>query len=317
MLPLPHFEYFAPTDAVEASRLLALPDSRLVAGGTDLLVSMKHRLFEPKLLVSTRRIAELRGVVAADGWLSIGAGCTLREISRHAVVQQRLPALAAACRTVATPTLQAMATLGGNLMLDTRCMYYNQPAGWRASLGYCLKREGTTCHVAPKGRGCYAAQAADTVPALWLLGAEAEFVSVSGARRVAVSQMYRDDGMDWLHVRADEVLTRIYLPLEDRLVAHRKLRTRQAIDYAQVLVAVSAPGQPGGLWSAVISSVAPRPIRVESDTAEGLAELAFRGSQPLGTHLASAPWRKKMVRVEVARALEALDVLSRARGVGA
>jgi 4-hydroxybenzoyl-CoA reductase subunit beta len=306
MLPLAHFEYLAPTDAVEASRLLAGPDARLVAGGTDLLVSMKHRLFEPRLLVSARRIAEMQGIVPVAGWLSIGASCTLRDVSRHGVVQQRLPALAAACRTVATPTIQAMATLGGNLMLDTRCMYYNQPAGWRASLGYCLKREGSVCHVAPKGRGCYATQAADTVPALWLLGAEAEFVSVSGTRRIRVSDLYREDGMNWLTVRPDEVLTRIYVPLEDRAVAHRKLRTRQAIDYAQVLVAVSAPAQRGEPWSAVVSSVAPRPIFVESETAAGLAELSFRGSQPLSTHLASAPWRKKMVRVEVARAVDAL-----------
>jgi len=314
MLPLPHFEYVVPTGAVEASRLLSSPDARLVAGGTDFLVSMKHRLFEPKLLVSARRIPEMQGIFPVDGWLSIGAGSTLRTVSRHPIVEQRLPSLAHACRTVATPTIQAMATLGGNLMLDTRCMYYNQPAGWRASLGYCLKREGSVCHVAPKGRGCYATQAADTVPVLWLLGAEAEFVSVSGTRRVPVSDMYRNDGMAWLNARPDEVLTRINVPLVDRPVVHRKLRTRQAIDYAQVLVAVAAPVEAGQLWSAVVSSVAPRPILVESETADGLSELAFRDSQPLGTHLAAAPWRKKMVRVEVARALETL-LQNRGEGV--
>ncbi|MSP54293.1 MAG: 4-hydroxybenzoyl-CoA reductase subunit beta [Myxococcales bacterium] len=304
MLPLPTFEYAAPTTVLEASRLLGTPGSRLVAGGTDLLVSMKHRLFEPRLLVSTRRLG-LRGVSVADGVLSVGAGTTLREVARHPTVLEHLPSLAAACRTVATPTIQGMATLGGNLMLDTRCLYYNQPAGWRASLGYCLKREGTVCHVAPKGRGCYAAHSADTVPALWLLGAEAEFVSVRGVRRIPVSSMYHDDGMAWLRLEPDDVLTAVHVPLAGRAVGHRKLRTRQAIDYALVLVAVRAPVD-GGLWSAVVSSVSPSPIFVEAATPADLAEAAFRACQPLSTHLPAATWRKKMVRVEVARAAAAL-----------
>ncbi len=306
MLPLPSFHYSAPRDVVEASKLLAEPGSQLVAGGTDLLVSMKHRLFEPKHLVSIRALG-LRGVEVAEGSLWIGAGVTLRELGSNAVVNRQLPALADACRTVATPTIQAMATIGGNLMLDTRCLYYNQPAGWRASLGYCLKREGTVCHVAPKGRGCYATHSADTVPALWLLGAEAEFVSSRGVRQVPVSQMYHDDGMAWLKLEKDEILTRVRIPLEPRRVCHRKLRTRQAIDYAQVLVAVAAPANPGGLWRAVISSVSSAPLLFEADTPDDLVAAAFKGSQPLSTHLPPAPWRKKMVRVEVSRALASLQ----------
>ncbi len=301
MLPLPSFQYEAPTDVVEASRLLSEPGSQLIAGGTDLLVSMKHRLFEPRLLVSARRLG-LRGISEHAGWLEIGAATTLHDVARHPTVLARLPALAAACRTVATPTIQTMATLGGNLMLDTRCMYYNQPAGWRATLGYCLKREGTVCHVAPKGRGCYATHSADTVPALWLMGAEAEFSSARGVRRVAVSSMYREDGIAWLRLERDEVLTRVFVPLDTRRVVHRKLRTRQAIDYAQVLVAVAGPVSPGGTWTAVISSVSSSPILVEAASAAELSEAAFRACQPLSTHLAPATWRKKMVRVEVARA---------------
>lgn len=307
MLPLPSFEYVAPTDVSEACRLLAESDTRLVAGGTDLLVSMKHRLFEPRRLVSTRRLELLRGVDVSDGSVSIGASTTLRALADHPVVAAGLPALAAACRTVATSTIQRMGTIGGNLMLDTRCMYYNQPAGWRASLGYCLKREGTVCHVAPKGRGCYAVHAADTVPALWLLGAEAEFVTATGVRRVRVSDMYRDDGMRWLELPPEAILTRVHVPLDASRVTHRKLRTRQAIDYAQVLVAVAAPHAPGSPWRAVVSSVSSRPVAVEADSAEGVADAALKAAQPLSTHLAPATWRKKMVRVEVLRAARTLE----------
>ncbi len=304
MLPLPRFEYSAPNDVRDASRFLAEPGSQLIAGGTDLLVSMKQRLFEPRHLVSIRRLG-LRGVTVQGGVVRIGAATTLAQVATNLTVREQFPALSDACLTVATPTIQSMATLGGNLMLDTRCLYYNQPAGWRASLGYCLKREGTVCHVAPKGRGCYATQSADTVPALWLYGAEVEFQSTRGVVLRKVSDMYRDDGMAWHGVGRDEVLVAVRLPLAEARVGHRKLRTRQAIDYAQVLVAVRAPVADGP-WAAVISAVASSPLFVEAEDPTALAEAAFRASQPLSTHLPAATWRKRMVRVEVARAAAAL-----------
>lgn len=300
MLPFPQFAYEAPDSVDAAVRLLAEPDAMVVAGGTDLLPSVKHRLFRPSLLVATRRIAGLRDVEAlSDGGLAIGAGVTLHRVAADPRVRERWPALAEACATIATPTIQHMGTLGGNVMLDTRCTYYNQPAGWRKALGYCLKREGTVCHVAPKGKGCYAAHSADTIPALWLYGAAVELASATGARRVAIADLYEDEGRAWARVAKGELLTRVILPPPSAPVVHRKLRTRQAIDYAQLLVAVSR-GDAG--WRAVISAIGPRPIAVEAPTAEALAEAAFKEAQPLTTHLTAPPWRKQMVRVEVRRA---------------
>jgi 4-hydroxybenzoyl-CoA reductase subunit beta len=306
MLPLPRFSYEAPDELDDAVALLAAPDAMPMSGGTDLLPSMKHRLFTPDLVVSTRRLAALRQVTpTADGGLSIGAGLSLREVGRLAPVVAAYPALAAACRTVATPTLQAMATLGGNVMLDTRCMYYNQPAGWRASVGYCLKREGTVCHVAPKGKGCYAAHSADTIPALWLYGAEVELASTAGTRRVAIADLYADDGIAWLRARRGELVTRVILPPATTRVTHQKLRTRAAIDYAWLLLAVGSAGR-GAPLRAVISAIGPKPIVVEGADPTALAEAAFKACQPLTTHLLAPPYRKRMVRVEVRRTAESL-----------
>ncbi len=295
MLPLDPFALEAPDTWAAAQVLLATPGAKLVAGGTDLLPSMKHRLFRPRLLVSTRRLPGLRDVrETSDGGLELGAGLTLREVSRLPIVRSRYPALAAACATVGTPTIQAMATLGGNVMLDTRCVYYNQPEGWRAAIGGCLKCDGTVCHVAPKGKGCYAAHSADTVPVLWLYGARLRFVE----REIPVAEMYQDDGIAWHRAGAD-VLTHVSLPARSGVVVHRKMRTRAAIDYGYLLVA-AARGDAG--YRAVISAVGPMPIEVVGATPEALAEAAFSAVQPLGTHLQPAPWRKKMVRVEVGRA---------------
>lgn len=303
MLPLPTFDYAAPGTIEEALKLLAEPGALALAGGTDLLPSMKHRLFKPALLVSLRRLAPLRERTVEHGGLWIGAGTTLAEIGGDSEVRARWPALAEACGTVATPTIQAMATLGGNVMLDTRCVYYNQPEGWRASIGGCLKRDGSVCHVAPRGRGCYAAHSADTVPVLWLYGAQVEIVGPQERRLVPLSALYRADGMNWHGLRRGELLTRVFLPADPAPVAFRKGRTRAAIDYAWLLAAVRR--DPTG-FTAVVSAVGPAPMEVRGDTVEGLAESAFDQVQPLSTHNQPAPWRKKMVRVEVRRAAEAV-----------
>lgn len=306
MLPFAPFSFDTPDTWVRAHALLTEPGASLVAGGTDLLPSMKHRIFRPGLLVSVRRLPGLRAVEETpDGGLTLGAGLTLREVSRLAAVRDRYRALAAACATVATPTIQSMATLGGNIMLDTRCVYYNQPEGWRAGIGGCLKCEGSVCHVAPQGKGCYAAHSADTVPALWLYGARVVLSSAAGERTLLVSELYRDDGIAWHAARPDEVLTRVVLPAPTEAVAHRKSRTRAAIDYGYLLVGAS--GSSGG-YRAVVSAVGPRPIEVSGATPDLLADAAFAAVQPLGTHLQPATWRKKLVRVEVRRAAESLGL---------
>lgn len=228
---------------------------------------------------------------------------TLRDVSRHPAVKESYPALVDACRTVATPTIQAMATIGGNILLDTRCLYYNQPAGWRAALGYCLKREGQVCHVAPKGKGCYAAHSSDTVPALWLMGATLEVVSHERTRLVPLRSFYENDGIRWHGLQAGEILSRIILPPAEGPLAHRKLRTRAAIDYGLLLVAAKKEKEG---YRAVVSAVGPCPLEFVGETPEELAERAFQGSFPMMTHAPSPAWRKKMVRVEVRRAAEAL-----------
>lgn len=304
MLPFPKFSLEAPDRVDDAVALLAQPGAMPVAGGTDLLPSVKHRLFTPATLVSLRRLQDLRRVEGLPGGgLALGAGLTLREVQRHPLVRARYPALAEAASTVATPILQNMGTLGGNVMLDTRCLYYNQPEGWRTALGYCLKKDGAICHVAPKGKGCYATHSADTVPILWLYGAEVELASPAGTRRVALRDFYDEDGRTWVKVKRGELLTRVLLPATAPLVGHRKCRTRAAIDYAWLLVGVS---RTDAGYRAVLSAIGPQPIEVEGPTPEDLAEAAYKATQPLTTHALPPPYRKRMVRVEVRRLAQGL-----------
>jgi 4-hydroxybenzoyl-CoA reductase subunit beta len=305
MLPLPPFALESPDQLDDLLALAATPGSRLLAGGTDLVPSLKHRLFEPRTLVALAGVGELHGVVESEGWLGIGAGETLRSVRRHPVVREQLPALAQACGTVATSTIQAMATLGGNLMLDTRCAFYNQPQGWRDSIGGCLKAAGSVCHVARTGTGCYAAHSADTVPVLWLMGAEVELVSTRSRRRVPVQDLYDGlDGRRWLRTEPGEVVLRVWVPLRSGAIAYRKVRRRGAIDYGALLVGVRREGL-GAV--AVIGAVGPAPMEVRVPAAAELPDRAWEAVKPLNTHVVATSWRRHMVRVSVRRALESLS----------
>jgi len=317
MLPLPSFSLHQPESIADCVALLAEhPDSKIIAGGTDLLPSMKYGIFSPPTLVSTQRIASLKAIEECDDGIFLGAGMTHLEIQSHPLVQQHHPALATACSEIATPTLQAMGTLGGNIMLDTRCIWYNQSEFWRGALGGCLKCEGEICHVAPKGTGCYAAHSADSVPVLILLNAEVEFVSSTGTRRVPLDELYTDDGLEGPKAQHQELLTRIWIPHTTSKIAYRKLRPRGAIDYPLLLTAVrvdfDAQSQPIG-GDIVLSALGPKPLRIEgvspliqSGDIHGAAELAWKQAMPLSTHHWASTWRKKLVRVEARKALAEL-----------
>jgi 4-hydroxybenzoyl-CoA reductase subunit beta len=317
MAPLPPFSLHRPDTVKECLALMAAhPKAKLIAGGTDLLPSMKQGLFRPAHLISTHRIAALKVVDVQGTSTSIGSGVSLLDAQSNGLITASYPALAAACAQVATPTIQAMGTLGGNIMLDTRCLWYNQSEFWRGALGGCLKCEGQICHVAPKGTGCYAAHSADTVPVLILLGAEVEFQGAQGTRRVAVADLYDKDGLVGTRVNGLELLVRVILPAPTGQLAFRKLRVRAAIDYPLLLTAVrvdrDTQGQPTG-GAVVLSALGPQPLQVDgvseaiaAGDIAGAAELAFKQALPLSTHGTASTWRKKMVRVEVRRALSSL-----------
>ncbi|MCE9627992.1 MAG: FAD binding domain-containing protein, partial [Candidatus Eisenbacteria bacterium] len=166
MLTLPRFEWLAPTTLAEVLALLAESPGKclLIAGGTDAVPNLKHRLHEPERVISLARVAELRGVREDADGLQLGALTTLSALTREPLVRAHYPAIATAASLVASPQIRNMGTLGGNLCLDTRCTYYNQTFFWREALGFCLKKDGVRCHVVPQGRRCVAAHSSDVAP---------------------------------------------------------------------------------------------------------------------------------------------------------
>ncbi|HEY5634522.1 MAG TPA: FAD binding domain-containing protein [Burkholderiaceae bacterium] len=312
MMRLPWFDYRAVATAEEASRVLAGegPQAMLVSGGTDLLPNMKRRHQTPRVLVSVRNVAAMREL-ADDGPVSLGGALTLSELVASATVRERYRGLWQAAAQVATPHLRNMGTIGGNLCLDTRCTYYNQNEEWRKAIDYCLKRDGSTCWVATASKRCVAASSTDTAPALIAIGARVRLVSAAGERDIPVADLYRNDGIDYLSRRSDEVLTEVLLPdQEGWRSCYWKLRRRGSFDFPILGVAAAVKlGADGTVQDArvALGAVASRPFLVPDATtalvgkkldddaiAEAAAAVASR-AKPLDNTDGDLYWRKEVV----------------------
>jgi 4-hydroxybenzoyl-CoA reductase subunit beta len=330
MLRLPTYTYHRPRRLDEALALLgdgtdgALP----IAGGTDLVPNMKHGLFTPARLVALRQLPELKGIRVEGGELVIGAAETLTAVAGHAEVRTRAPSLARAAGLVAGPQLRNMGTIGGNLCLDTRCTYYNQTFFWRDALGYCLKKDGDTCHVTKVGKKCVAAHSADSPPVLMTLDASVDLASAAGERTIPVADYFIADGI-WNNVRrADEVLVRVRIPAAAPTLrtAYQKLRQRNAIDFPLLSVAVAADVRDDVVAELriVVSALGSRPRvltglekvahgeRLSAEVIDAVAQRAWQQCHPLTNIIVDPDWRRAMVPVFVRRALADLAPVSAA-----
>jgi 4-hydroxybenzoyl-CoA reductase subunit beta len=238
--PMPAFRFAHPTTVKAAiAARLANKGSRFIAGGTDLLVNMRRGISSPELLVDLSGINELAGIEINAHGATIGAGVTIASLARDAAIATRYRTLAQAAEAIAGPGHRAMGTVGGNLCLDTRCIYYNQSEWWRNANAYCLKNRGDTCHVAPQGQRCHAAFSGDLAPALLVLGAEIDIAGTQGLRRIPLSELYIEDGKAHLALADSELIVAVHLPPDPPPSAYAKVRTRAAVDFPLAGVAVA------------------------------------------------------------------------------
>jgi 4-hydroxybenzoyl-CoA reductase subunit beta len=266
MMRLPWFDYRAPRSIAEAAKILAGegPQAMLIAGGTDLLPNMKRRHQTPKVLVSLKGIEALKAISNGSG-LNLGAGLTLTEVTKNESVREKFTALYQAAAQVATAHLRNMGTLGGNLCLDTRCTYYNQNYEWRKAIDFCLKKDGETCWVATASKRCVAVSSTDTAPALIALNATVRLAGVSGEREIPVENLYRNDGIDYLSRKPDEILTSISIPAGWKST-YWKLRRRGSFDFPILGVAAALRFSSGNVIEdarVALGGVASRPFLVE------------------------------------------------------
>jgi 4-hydroxybenzoyl-CoA reductase subunit beta len=320
MMRLPYFRYLAPRTVDEAADLLAASagDAMLVAGGTDVLPNMKRRQQVPGTLVGLRQVAELKQITNGDG-LRIGAGMTLTEVVSHLKIPGPYAALRQAAVQVATPHLRNMGTLGGNLCLDTRCNYYDQNYEWRKAIDFCMKKDGKTCWVATSSPKCLAVSSTDTAPALLALEASITLVSAEKTRKIALADLYRNDGIHYLTRQPTEILTAIDVPrLEGWRSTYWKLRRRGSFDFPVLSVAAALKLAPDGSVEdarIVLGAVASRPLetpaaaaslvggRLTDEAIARASELAAVPARPMDNTDFTLAWRKRVTRDFVTYAL--------------
>jgi 4-hydroxybenzoyl-CoA reductase subunit beta len=293
---------------------------QILAGGTDFIPSMRQKLFEPQYVLDLSGITAMRGISPRpDGGVEIGALTTLRAIERSSFLQQHYPVLTEAAATVASPVLRNMGTIGGNICLDTRCLWYNQSLTWRKGCGFCIKKDGDLCHVAPGGTKCWAVFSGDTPPALLCLSAEIEIANATGIRRVSLRDFYTGLGDNYRKLQPNELVTRIFLPASaaDYQGVYRKLRVRGSIDYPLAGVAVVMKRSNGHVADARIgiTAVNPAPLlvrgasemlagkAVDEALAEAVGDLAAKTAKPLTTSALTPEYRREMIRVFTTRAV--------------
>ncbi|MGH7702197.1 MAG: FAD binding domain-containing protein [Gemmatimonadales bacterium] len=322
MLRLPIFTARFPTTTAEAIRLWAdhPSDSAFVAGGTDLYPNMKRRQQTPGQVIDVRGIPELgRLGRGPEGQLVIGAGVSLTRLIRDPLVREHWPVLARAAASISTPILQNMGTVGGNLLLDTRCNYYDQGYEWRQAIDFCMKKDGKICWVAPSSPRCWAVQSSDLAPVMVALGARVCLEGPGGVRIIPAEALYRNDGIDYLTKRPDELLTTIEVPsLDGARADYQKLRRRGSFDFPVLGVAAWARFDAWGTVDearVVLGGVGSHPIQapevavalrgqpLSDEVIDAAARAAARPAKPLDNTDFTIGWRKDMVPVFVRRAL--------------
>jgi 4-hydroxybenzoyl-CoA reductase subunit beta len=319
---LPAFALRYPETAADAARLLAAEaDANVFAGGTAFMVNLRLGLATPRLLVSLERLPEFRDIKDEGESVRFGAGVTLARLATDAAVAARFPALAQAAQSVAGPAHRSVATLGGNLCLDTRCVFYNQSETWRASNGYCLKYRGETCHVAPQGKHCHAAYSGDIAPVLLVLGAEAFIAGLADPRWVPLATLYRDDGARHLALAPGEFLlgVRLRVPSPTMRAAYRKVRVRGAIDFPLAGVAVGLDSSAGRVRElrVALTGTNPCPLLIagteefhgaspDAALCERLAKLVQRQASPQRTTAISANYRRQVAAALARRLVKEL-----------
>ena len=320
---LPEWELLTPSSVGEVRAMRAHhPGSRFLGGGTDLVVNLRRGIGDPPAaLIDINRVADMKGIDVDGERIRIGAGVTIRELADDPRIRAGFPGLAAAAGSIAGPTHRNMGTVGGNLCLDTRCIYYNQSEWWRAANRYCLKYGGDICHVAPKSRVCYATFSGDLAPALAVLdAAEVEVAGAAGSRTLPLASLHTGDGERYLALEPDELVVAVRARRPDALrTGYDKVRVRQSIDYplAGVAAAVAREGDRLTDLRLAFTGTNPRPLRLEGTeelcggalddaTIERLSGLVRRQVMAMRTTFTSGHYRRHAAGVLARRLVRRL-----------
>lgn len=319
---LPMFEYVEPRTIKEASRLLASDKgSLLLAGGTDLLVNMKHGVIQPKQVINLKAIPKLDHITAGKDGLRIGALSTLHDIASSPVIKERYPALSQATREVGAYAHQSMGTMGGNLCQGNRCRFYNQSSFWRGVRPLCFKTGGKVCYVVPKSKDCHSAYCGDLAPVLIALDAQIKILGPEGERSLPLKKLYTHNGKKPLSLKKGEILKEILLPPTSGKTLYLKWRLRDSLEFPIISLALHME-KDGKEWikkaRIVFGGVGTGPIEaieaekmlkagpLDEQMIEKVSDRAVKEISPMRTSIYSPAYKRKMAGILLRQGLEQL-----------
>jgi 4-hydroxybenzoyl-CoA reductase subunit beta len=283
-------------------------DFRFLAGGTDVMVNRFHGNETSSCLVDLSRITELKQVKTEDGYLSIGAGVRLDDLHHHEMIKEEFPALIEAAHAVGSPMIRKSATIGGNILCENRCIFYNQSEWWRDAVGFCLKCEGNICIATGSKKHCYSEFVSDTAPVLISMGALIEITDNEGQFKLRLEDIYTGEGVHPRNLSRQSIVCSVQLPLHRGFrVVFNKLRQRESMDFTSLTTAVSID-ETGNL-RIVLGGVDPKPVVVDGNRKsdrEELIRLALKGARAIDNEMLSRNYRREMIRVFLYRSFQSL-----------
>lgn len=320
-MKLPKFDYLEPATLEEVLSILGdlQGEARVLAGGTDLLPLMKYGLAVPSTIISLKNVTELKGIVLRDQEVFIGATTALTDLLASPIIQKHYLALHQAVEAVAAPPLRNVATIGGNLGQNTRCLYYNQSKAWRLERPPCFKAGGDLCHCLPKGKKCFSVYCGDLAPALMALGGRLSIRSKSQSSILPLQAIFSGNGLTPFNLAKDSLITGVIIPLPGKNSgsSYKKMRLRAAVDYPLLSAAASLTLQEGRRIEKVtliLGAVGPKPILVETDQLfkgpnsdlidrETLGEILAKKVQLVDNLSLPGSYRRKMLPVVAEKAI--------------
>ncbi len=302
---LPEFEYKKPKTIRRALQLYRAHGDNAVylSGGTDLVPRIKQRLEKPVVVIDLKNITGLNKIEISRSWLKVGTNVTLYELKNHPFVKDALPALADSLEATACETIQMRGTIGGNVLQNTRCLFYNKSDEWRKAKGYCIKMGGQVCNAVEGAKMCFANYASDNAPTLITLGAHVSLSGIDGKRQVPLDDIFSGKSGRPFALKSGEMLTHIMIPAIKTRGSYLKIRVRGSIDYPLVGVAVSLANGKGCIS---IGAIGGKPLRLdfnedENGWADRIAQESSNRVSPVANTVLSPAYRKKMVGVLVKR----------------
>ncbi len=307
-------KYLKPKTVEEAITLAKQNENnfRYLAGGTDVIVNKFQGNDEANCLIDLSGIDELKKVFAKDDYLKIGSLVRLDDLKSYPEIKNEFPTLIEAAHSVASPILRKTATLGGNILCENRCIFYNQSAWWREAVGYCLKCDGDICIATGGKKNCFSKFVSDTAPVLIAMDAQIEVVDIDGSNTLPLQNIYTGDGLHPRKLSASTIIRSINIPLGQQYkCVFKKLRPREAVDFTSLttVVAVSSSGK----IRIVLGGVDPKPILVEgttNDNKEELIKQAVKKARIIDNDFYSRIYRKEMILVFLKKSVSEIIIES-------